>query len=146
MPRLLLLALVPLAFAACKDAPSTRLSARTPTASDSTLTLTGITYNHRTGVVEGRVENRTASPYDSLGVWLTLRTFGGDSLAALTLDTLRLGAGETWAFSRTPAVPARDSVAYVRVVRYAGTRRADGERTDATLNRDVPAPQLSFGR
>ncbi|HYE57240.1 MAG TPA: FxLYD domain-containing protein [Rhodothermales bacterium] len=146
MLRLLpVLAVAGLVLAACKDdrKPAVDLSRMAP--GDSSLTLTGITYNHQTGVVAGRIENRTSSAYDSLSVELTLRTFEGDSLAAVALDTVSLDAGQTWRFERTPPVAARESVAVVRVVRYAGTRRDNGERTDAQLNRDVPAPRLTVG-
>lgn len=131
-----------LLLAACKREPALVLP-QAP--KDSTLALTGITYNHQSGVVAGRVENRTASAFDSLVVELTLRTFGGDSLVAVALDTVSLDAGQTWAFQRTPPVAQPESVAVVRVVRYAGTRRDNGERTDAVLNRDVPAPRLTVG-
>ena len=134
-----------LVLAACQNdrKPAVQLSRVSP--EDSSLTLTGISYNHRTGVVTGRIENRTASAFDSVSVELTLRTFEGDSLAAVALDTVSLDAGQTWRFQRTPPVAARESVAVVRVVRYAGTRRDNGERTDARLNRDVPAPRLTVG-
>ncbi len=142
MPRLLPLLLL-VALAACQRTPATP---RVAPARDSTLALTGISYNHKTGVVEGRIENRTASVYDSLAVRLTLLSQYEDSLAAIALDTLSLGPGETWHFTRVPDVAVRDSVGLVRVVRYAGTRRDNGERTDAELNRDVPTPRLTFGR
>ena len=149
MRRLLALALpAALGLAACAAPPETPLAPAVamdstaaltaPTDGDDGLTITGIAVNHVTHGLTGRVENRAAVGFDSIHVWISLLDADRDSVEAVEMTRDSLGALSAWHFTRPFA---SDSVAYVRIDRYAGTRRG-GERIDAVVRGVIPAPRM----
>lgn len=147
MRRLALLAAAaPLALAACQT--STPETPRTPAVeSDSVatlaesvtgdgLTITGLAVDHAVKGLSGRVENRATTAYDSIRVWISFLGADRDSLGSLEMTADSLAPRSAWHFTR-PFTP--DSVAFVRVDRYAASARG-GERTDETIRAVVPAP------
>ncbi len=102
------------------------------------LTITGIAVDHGTKGLSGRVENRATTAYDSIRVWISFLGTDRDSLGSLEMTADSLAPRSAWHFTR-PFTP--DSVAFVRVDRYAASARG-GERTDETIRAIVPAPRM----
>lgn len=117
----------------------------TPPSAEGSLVITGLRFDHRSGGLSGRVENRADVAYDSVEAVISVLTRGRDSLTSITLARDSLGGGSAWHFTRpversafSRDVPG-DSVGFMRVERYAGTRRG-GERTDVPVRALVNAP------